>query len=117
MQHSFRHHVPAACLVALLLPQILAAPPSQGSNPYFAPYLMPGELPNGTLLPLYRGTWRITGYNLDESSFTAVVSNLAQTIFSAYAFHGQLDELQPSEPAPTVLDGQPGMHYKSTFEL
>ena len=115
MHHYFRHHICAACWVVSLLPQTLTAPPSQGSNPYFAPYLASGELPNGTLLPLYRGTWRITGNSLDESNFTAVVSTLAETIFSAYAFHGQLDVLQPSEPAPTVLDGQPGMPHMTTF--
>ena len=69
---------------------------------------MPGQLPDMALLPLYQATWRIAGHELNQDKFATAVKNLTQTMYAAYSFHAQLDDLQPSEPALTRLDGQLG---------
>ena len=43
---------------------------------------MPGQLPEGKLLPLYHATWRIAGRQLHQDNFTAAVRNLTHTIFA-----------------------------------
>ncbi len=84
----------------------------QGSNPYFAPYLRPGELPDGAVMPLFQEVWRIIGYQLTVPNFTAKVDQVSETIFAAYSFHGQATGSMASTAALTQLDGQLGVSQK-----
>jgi hypothetical protein len=77
-------------------------------NPYFAPYLLPGELPEGRTKELFREDWRVIGYQLDSPDFTDKVAEVSKTIYSAYSHHGHLHSLAISTAAPTTLDGQAG---------
>lgn len=88
----------------------IVAQPLQGSNPYFAPYLAPGELPDGTLMPLFQEIWRVMGSQLMTTNFTAKVDQVSKTIFAAYSYHGQAMALVVSKAAPTQLDGHPGTY-------
>ncbi|DBA88396.1 TPA: hypothetical protein ACH3X2_004890 [Trebouxia sp. C0005] len=75
-------------------------------NPYFAPYLLPGELPEGRTKMLFREEWRIIGQQLDTPDFTDKVAEVSKTIYSAYSYHGHLHSFAVSTAAPTMLDGQ-----------
>ena len=87
-------------------------------NPYFAPYLLPGELPDGRTKELFREEWRIIGHQLDTSDFTDKVAEVSKTIYSAYSYHGHLHSLAVSTAAPTMLDGQAGeCLFSSPFDL
>ncbi len=77
-------------------------------NPYFAPYLLPGELPEGYTKELFREEWRVIGHQLDNPDFTDKVAEVSKTIYSAYSYHGHLHSLAISTAAPTMLDGQEG---------
>lgn len=81
---------------------------TQGANPYFAAYLLPGELADGSLMPLFQEVWRVMGYQLTASNFTTKVSQVSQDIFAAYSYHGEATGLTVSAAAPTYVDDQPG---------
>ena len=113
LQHNPIHHThvvlfSAVCLLSLHLASATPTTPAPVNSLYFGPYLKPGQLPEGKLLPLYQATWRIAGHQLHQDNLTAAVRNLTQFIFESYSFHAQLDGLQPSQPAPVTLDGQIG---------
>jgi len=77
-------------------------------NPYFEPYLLPGELPEGRTKELFREDWRVIGHQLDTPDFTDKVAEVCKTIYSAYSYHGHLHSFAVSMAAPTMLDGQAG---------
>ena len=80
----------------------------QDKKTHFAPYLLPGELPDGQHKLLFREDWRIIGYHLDTLDFTDKVAEVSKTIYSAYSYHGHLHSLTASDAAPTMLDGRAG---------
>ncbi len=87
-------------------------------NPYFEPYLLPGELPDGRTKELFREDWRVIGHQLDTPDFTDKVAEVCKTIYSAYSYHGNLHSLAVSMAAPTMLDGQAGdCSLSSSFDL
>ena len=96
------------------VPQQLQAETLQGSNPYFAPYLKPGELPDDARMPLFQEVWRIIGYRMNEPNVTARVKRVAEGIFAAYSYHGQVTMSIVSMPAPTHLDGHLGASLLSS---
>lgn len=106
--HSYASLFTVICLLYVHHASATPATPAPVDSLYFGPYLMAGQLPDMALLPLYQATWRIAGHELNQDSFAAAVNNLTQTMFAAYSFHAQLDDLQPSQPALTRLDGQLG---------
>lgn len=80
----------------------------QGSNPEFAPYLLPGEIPDGKLRDLFQEDWRVIGQGLDVPDFREKVAEVAKTIYSAYSYQGHCHTVTASEAAPTTLDGRTG---------
>ena len=104
-------HAVSYWAVFLLSLHLTAATPTilaPAGSPYFGPYLLPEQLPDGALLPLCHATWRIAGSQLAQDNFTAAVQNLTHTMLASYSFHGEIGAIQPSQPAPTTLDGQRG---------
>ena len=98
-------------IIAVLLlasPLRTDAQTQSGPNPYFAPYLHTGELPDGSLMPLFSEVWRIMGYQLMQPNFTAQVDKVSQSIFAVYHYHGQATGVTVSTAAPVYLGGQPG---------
>lgn len=81
---------------------------AHGPNPYIAPYLQAGELPDGAVMPLFHEVWRIVGNDLNTANFTAKVDQVAETIFAAYSYQGKATGSKVSEAATTYVDGQPG---------
>ena len=79
-----------------------------GPNPFFASYLQAGELPDGTVMPLFQEVWRIVGNDLNATNFTAKVDQVAETIFAAYSYQGKATGFRVSDAAPTHFDGQLG---------
>lgn len=106
--HIYASLFTAICLLSVHLASAAPTTPAPVDSLYFGQYLMPGQLPDMALLPLYQATWRIAGHELDQNNFAVAVRNLTETMFAAYSFHAQLDDLQPSQPALTRLDGQLG---------
>ena len=80
----------------------------QGSNPAFAPYLLPGEIPDGALKELFQEDWRVIGSGLDVPDFHHKIAQVAKTIYSAFSYHGHVLRVVASEAAPTTLDGRKG---------
>ena len=81
---------------------------SQGSNPQFAPYLKPGELPNGATLPLMHEIWTIMGVDLNSSSFRNEVDTIAYNFWN----HTEATGIDAGQAVPTLLDGEPGKTAK-----
>lgn len=88
-----------------------ASPPQQGVGPYFAPYLKPGEIPDGVTIPLFHEVWTIMGSDLTNPNFTAQVDIVATQIFSEH-FPTRATGSYVGVAAPTYLDGHPGKAFK-----
>ena len=91
--------------------------PQQGANPHFAPYLKPGELPDGAVMPLFHEIWTVIGGGLTNPNFTAQVNLVAPSIFSQYSYHGLATSTAVAIGAPTYLDGKLGMLASSVIVL
>ncbi|KAL0053929.1 hypothetical protein WJX82_001314 [Trebouxia sp. C0006] len=87
-------------------PQPTWAQTVHGPNPYFAPYLQAGELPDGAVVPLFQEVWRIVGNDLNTTNFTAKVDQVSETIFAAYSYQGKATGSKVSEAATTYVDGE-----------
>lgn len=83
-----------------------ASPPPATIGPYFAPYLKPGEIPDGVTIPLFHEVWTIMGSDLTNPNFTAQVNIAATQIFSEH-FPTRAVGSSVGVAAPTYLDGQP----------
>ena len=94
------------CALVLItrIPSVISQSPTQASTVYFAPYLKPGELPNGTLLPLMREVWTIMGADTNSTSFAAEVDTIAYNFWP----HTQAAGIDIGKAAPTYLDGKLG---------
>ncbi len=88
-----------------------ATPPPATIGPYFAPYLKPGEIPDGVTIPLFHEVWTIMGSDLTNPNFTAQVNIAATLIFSEH-FPTRAVGSSVGVAAPTYLDGQPGKAFK-----
>ena len=84
-----------------------ASPPQQGVGPYLAPYLKPGEIPDGVTIPLFHEVWTIMGSGLTTPNFTAQVDIVATQIFSEH-FPTRATGSSVGVAAPTLLDGHAG---------
>lgn len=82
---------------------------SQGSNPQFAPYLKPGELPDGATLPLMHEIWTIMGVDLNSSSFRNEVDKIAYNFWN----HTEATGIDVGQAVPTLLDGELGKTAKT----
>ena len=95
-------------LCALLLTtevhSVISQSPAQATTIYFAPYLKPGELPDGALLPLMHEVWTIMGADTTSSSFAAEVDTIAYNFWP----HTQATGIEIGKAAPTYLDGKLG---------
>ncbi len=112
------------CLMLIMLLTMLARAPQQtcaqtvhGPNPYFAPYLQAGELPDSAVMPLFQEVWRIIGNDLDTTNFAAKVDQVSETIFAAYSYQGKATGSRVSDAAPTYVDGQLGELFVCTVIL
>jgi len=112
------------CLMLIMLLTMLARAPQQtcaqtvhGPNPYFAPYLQAGELPDSAVMPLFQEVWRIIGNDLNATNFTAKVDQVSETIFAAYSYQGKATGSRVSDAAPTYVDGQLGELFVCTVIL
>lgn len=108
-----REKLALPCLVLNMLLTMLTRATQQtwaqtvhGPNPFFAPYLQAGELPDGTVMPLFQEVWRIVGNDLNATNFTAKVDQVAETIFAAYSYQGKATGFRVSDAAPIHVDGQ-----------
>lgn len=77
-----------------------------GSNPPFAPYLLPGELPDGRQKEFFREEWRVIGADLDTPEVADKLAEISETIYLSYSFLGRLHSVSASIAAPTRLDGK-----------
>ena len=112
------------CLMLNTLLTMLARAPQQawaqtvrGPNPYFAPYLQAGDLPDGVVMPLFQEVWRIVGNDLNTTNFTVKVDQVSETIFAAYSYQGKATGSRVSDAAPTYVDGQLGELFVGTVIL
>ena len=95
-------------LLSVLISVNCVTQPQQGANPYFAPYLEPGELPDGATLPLFHEIWTVMGSGLTSLNFTTQVDLVSTGIFSQYSFQGNATGLDIALAAPTYLDDKLG---------
>ncbi len=112
------------CLMLNMLLKMLTSVPQptwaqtvHGPNPYFAPYLQAGELPDGAVVPLFQEVWRIVGNDLNTTNFTAKVDQVSETIFAAYSYQGKATGSKVSEAATTYVDGERGKLFVCTVIL
>ena len=102
-------------LVILSLLNQASSQPSPVTNPYFAPYLKPGEIPDGATIPLFHEVWTIMGSDLTDPNFTAQVDLAATQIFSSH-FPTKATGSSAGVAAPTYLDGLPGKAFSSCLQ-
>ena len=76
----------------------------QAANVYFAPYLLPGELPNGSTMPLMHEIWTIMGVDLNSSSFRNEVDTVAYDFWN----YTEATGIDVGQAVPTLLDGELG---------
>ena len=96
--------LPCALLLSTTLRPAISQSPSQSTTVYFAPYLKPGELPDGAVLPLMHETWTIMGSDTNTSSFATEIDTIAYNFWP----HTQAAGIEVGKAAPTYLDGKLG---------
>jgi hypothetical protein len=114
------------CLLLNMLLTMLASSTQQtwaqtvhGPNPYFAPYLQAGELPDGTVMPRFQEIWRIVGNELNATNFTVKVDQVSGTVFAAYSYqeNATAESSRVSYAAATHAHGQLGELFVCTVIL